>query len=111
MKINEEKRNSFVIVAIEGETNIDTSPQLREAFNRYIRQGDKKIVVDCANLSYIDSSGLATLIEMLQRLKKVGGKLKLCSLAAKVKSIFEVTKLDKLFEIYPDCQKALEGFK
>ncbi|MCF7916645.1 MAG: STAS domain-containing protein [Candidatus Omnitrophica bacterium] len=111
MKINEERKENIIIASVSGEINIDTSPELRKAFDQYIGQGIKKVIIDCQNLTYIDSSGLATLIELLQRLKKEGGELKICNLADKVKSVFEVTKLDKLFDICPNQAQAVERFK
>ncbi|MCF7874127.1 MAG: STAS domain-containing protein [Candidatus Omnitrophica bacterium] len=111
MKINEEKKEDIIIASISGEINIDTSPELRKAFDQYTDQGIKKVIIDCQNLAYIDSSGLATLIELLQRLKKENGELKICNLAEKVKSVFEVTKLDKLFDICLNQEQAVERFK
>ncbi len=111
MKINEVKKDGIIIASISGEINIDTSPDLRKAFDQYTQQGIKKVVIDCAELTYIDSSGLATLIELLQRLKKIEGELKICNLTTKVKSVFEVTKLDKLFDICPSKEQAVERFK
>lgn len=111
MKVSKEKRGQVVIVTVEGQIDIDSSPKLREVFIRCISDKDKKILVDCLKLTYIDSSGLATLIELLQRLRKIEGELKICNLSEKVKSIFEVTKLDELFSIYPTLDKALEGFE
>lgn len=107
MKISEEKKGDFLVVSVEGEINIDTSPQLRESFTRSIKKGLNKIVVDCIGLLYVDSSGLATLIELLQRLKKTDGELRICNLSDKVKGVFEVTKLDKLFDIYSSKKEAL----
>ncbi|MCF7873022.1 MAG: STAS domain-containing protein [Candidatus Omnitrophica bacterium] len=111
MKISEEKRDDTIIVSVSGEINIDTSPDLRKAFDQYTQQGIKKVIIDCVNLTYIDSSGLATLIELMQRLKKIEGELKICNLENKVKSVFEVTKLDKLFDICASQEQAVERFK
>jgi anti-sigma B factor antagonist len=111
MKIDEEKKEDIIIASISGEINIDTSPELRKTFDQHTGQGIKKVIINCQNLTYIDSSGLATLIELLQRLKKENGELKICNLTDKVKSVFEVTKLDKLFDICPNQEQAVERFK
>lgn len=108
MKITEEKLNDILICKTEGEININTSPELRKAFDEYIQRGIKKVLFDFSQISYIDSSGLATLIELLQRLNKSGGKLNICNVSEKIKNIFEVTKLHKLFKIYEDRQDALK---
>jgi len=110
VNIQEEKTNDVTVCKLGGEVNINTSPQLRKAFDDIIRREDKKVLVDFSGVSYIDSSGLATLIEMFQRLKKIGGRLRFACLDAKVKNIFEITKLHKLFEIFENCETALKDF-
>lgn len=110
MKIREEKSNDVVICILEGEININNSPELRKAFEAIIKRNDKKVLVDFSAVSYIDSSGLATLIEMLQRLKKIGGSMRFSNMDQKIKNIFEVTKLHKLFEIFDTRELALKDF-
>lgn len=110
MNIIEKKENETIVCKIEGEININTSPELRKAFDGYIRDNIKKIVIDFTNVSYIDSSGLATLIELLQRLSKINGKFHICNISEKIKTIFEVTKLSNLFNIFDTCEAALKGF-
>ncbi|MBN3041139.1 MAG: STAS domain-containing protein [Candidatus Omnitrophica bacterium] len=110
MKVSNLKKSDCTICSIEGEINLNTSPDLRKAFEEFSRQNIKKIIIDFEQVPYIDSSGLATLIELFQRMKKIDGKLRICSVPEKVKNVFEVTKLHKLFEIYDDQESALEGF-
>jgi len=110
MQINEELKDGVMACRLKGEININTSPELRKVFDKFIRGNIKKIIVDFSEVPYTDSSGLATLIELLQRLKKTNGDLRLCSMSDKIKGIFEVTRLDKLFSIYNSCESALERF-
>ena len=110
MKISQDQKNDIMICAIEGEINLNTSPELRKAFEDFVNKNVKKVVVDFSGVPYIDSSGLATLIELFQRLKKINGKLRICDMSEKVKNVFEITKLHKLFEIYDNQDMALEGF-
>jgi len=109
MKINElQKTPAASICRIEGEVNINTSGELRKFCSAIIDRKIPTIVFDMSNVPYIDSSGLATLVEMLQRLKRQGGSLKLAGLQKKVRDLFEVTKLEKLFEIFDSLEKAKE---
>lgn len=109
MKIDTENTGEITICKIEGEINIDNSHQLRRSFDDLAKQGVKKIIIDFSSLDYIDSSGLATLIEMFQRLKKIDGSLRLCGLNDKVRSVFEITKLNTLFCVYDNTETAREG--
>jgi anti-sigma B factor antagonist len=108
--ITEEKVNDVLICILEGEVNIDNSPELRKAFDDIIKRNEKKIIVDFSRVPYIDSSGLATLIEMLQRLKKINGAVRFSSMEQKVKNVFEITKLHKLFDIFDSREAALKDF-
>jgi anti-sigma B factor antagonist len=110
VKIKEEKSNDVVMCILEGEININSSPELRKIFEGIIKRNEKKVLVNFSGVTYIDSSGLATLIEMFQRLKKIGGSLRFCNMDQKVKNVFEVTKLHKLFEIFDTQELALKGF-
>ena len=110
MNIKEEKSNDIIVCTPEGEIDIHTSVELRKVFDKIIKNNEKKLIVDFSGVPYIDSSGLATLIELLQRLKKLGGTLRLCSMAEKVKTVFEITKVHKLFSIFDTRQDALGNF-
>ena len=96
------------VYQVDGEINISTSPDLKKQFEK---QPAKKAVVDLAKVNYIDSSGLATLVELLKKTKGQGGNLALAGMSEKVKSLFEITKLDKLFPIFPTHQEAVTKVK
>ncbi len=98
------QQGSVTVVQISGEINISTSPELRKLFEK---EALKKIVVDLEKVTYIDSSGLATLVEILKRTKNQGGSLGLSGMSDKVKSLFEITKLDKLFKIFQSQEEAV----
>jgi len=110
MNIQEERSNDVTVCVVAGEVNINTSPELRKSFDGIIGRQEKKVLIDFSGVSYIDSSGLATLIEMFQRLKKIGGRLRFSNLDQKVKNVFEITKLHKLFEISDSREAALKDF-
>lgn len=98
------------ICYLSGEININTSPDLRKAFDELTAKKAPKVVLDLTAVNYIDSSGLATLIEVLRRMKKYEGRLRLCGLSEKIRSLFEITKLTKLFEMFGTEREALQGF-
>jgi len=106
MQITEKKNEDVSIYSINGDIDINSSPHIRKAFDKPINDKVKKIVINLTDVSYIDSSGLATLVEMLKKTRCYGGKIRLTNLAAKVKSLFEITKLEKLFDIYDSEEDA-----
>lgn len=110
MKVRQEKINDIVVCVPEGEININTSPELRKIFEGIIKNNDKKVLINFTAVSYIDSSGLATLIEMLQRLKGIGGRMRFSNIDQKIKNLFEITKLSKLFDIFDTQDSAVREF-
>lgn len=102
------QQDGVTIFQVSGEINLSTSPELKKNFEK---QSCKKLVIDLEKVSYIDSSGLATLVEILKKVKGQGGTLGLAGMSDKVKSLFEITKLDKLFLILASQQEALTRVK
>lgn len=108
MEVKFVDRDGVTIFQVNGEINISTSPELKK---HYEKQPSKKIVVDLEKVAYIDSSGLATLVEILKKTKSQGGSLGLSGLSDKVRSLFEITKLDKLFVVCSTVDEAVNKVK
>ena len=108
MEVKSFQADGVLVFQVTGEINISTSPALKKQFEQ---QPSKKIVVDLEKVSYVDSSGLATLVEILKKTKSQGGRLALAGLSDKVRSLFEITKLDKLFSVFPSQTEAVSGVK
>ena len=108
MDVKSFEKEGVLVFQVNGEINISTSPELKKQFEK---QPSKKVVVDLEKVSYIDSSGMATLVEILKRTKSQGGSLGLSGMSDKVKSLFEITKLDKLFLIFVNQDEAVSRVK
>ncbi len=108
MKI--ETKNGLTVCYIEGEIDINTSPSVKKAFDKLISSKTPKIIVSLSKVTYVDSSGLATLVEILKNMRSYGGRLRLSDMSSKIKSLFEITKLEKLFEIMADEKEAISTF-
>ena len=108
MDVRSFENEGELVFQVNGEINIGSSQDLKKQFEK---QPAKKIVVDLEKVTYIDSSGLATLVEMLKKTKVQGGSLGLAGLSDKVRSLFEITKLDKLFLISGNQDEAVSRVK
>ncbi len=97
-----------VVLALEGEVDMQESPLLREALLEAIATGPALLVVDLAGVSFIDSSGVATLVEAMKLSKAAGVALVLCSMNGKVKDVFALARLDKFFKLAPSRREALK---
>ncbi|MCB9800274.1 MAG: STAS domain-containing protein [Candidatus Omnitrophica bacterium] len=99
MKIQQKQKDDIQVFELDGELDFHTSPDLREKISAEVSKQNHKVVVNLKNVSYIDSSGLATFVEALQKAKRASGKFILAELAPAVKSVFEIAKLDKVFSL------------
>jgi anti-sigma B factor antagonist len=70
----------------------------------------QKIVLDFSNVEYLSSAALGKLITMDKKVKAVGGKLRLCTIRPDILEVFKITRLDKLFTIKENQEKALQSF-
>ena len=105
-----EEKNGITVCRMTGDIDINTSPEFKKALDEAIGSKKDKIVINLSEVRYVDSSGLATLVEVLKNMRAYGGKLKLVSLSDKVRGLFEITKLDKLFDIVADEDSAVNSF-
>jgi len=110
MQVNMEEVGGVSVIRVKGDIDINTSPDIKKSFDRLITDKKDKVVIDFAAVDYVDSSGLATLVEILKKLRAYGGKLKLASLSEKVHGLFEITKLNKLFDIADSESSAINSF-
>jgi anti-anti-sigma factor len=110
MKITVDTIDDVTVVILEGELNVDDSIALREAFLKVLKQGALDVMVDFEKVTFIGSAGLATLIEMMQLLRKAGGKLGCCNINNSIRGLFEITKIHKLITIYENRALALRSF-
>jgi anti-sigma B factor antagonist len=108
MKINTRAQQNIQILEVEGDIDFHSSPALRQKFLDILKNPSAQMVVDLKKVNYIDSSGLATFVEALQKIKKSTGKMVLANLAAPVQSVFEIAKLDQVFKITKSDQEALQ---
>ena len=99
--------NPSNVFPLEGEIDLHVSPRIALSLAQMVKKKPKKLVVDLSKVSYIDSSGLAVLIEAMQSMEEYGGKFALAGLQETVRSIFEIARLDQVFRIYPDVNSAL----
>jgi len=95
------------VLPLEGEIDSHVSPRVAASLGSMIDRKPKKLVVDLSQVSYIDSSGLAVLIEAMQNVERYGGKFHLAGLQDGVKPIFEIARLDQVFRIFSDADTAL----
>lgn len=83
---------------------------LKDAVRNLLQRNEKKILLNLADVSYIDSSGIGELVSSFTTVGNQGGKLKLLNLTKKVHDLLSITKLLTVFEVFDDEAKAIQNF-
>jgi len=107
MKIDVTKENSIVVVAVEGEIDVETAPELRECFDRLLAEGEHSYAIDMAGVEFIDSSGLGVLVAAHRRLTAAGGRIALASATPALRKVFQLTRTNRLFKLYDAVSDAI----
>jgi anti-sigma B factor antagonist len=106
-RIDKARPGSQHIVSLEGEIDLHSSPGIATQLRTVSKDKPEKLVVDLSNVPYIDSSGLAVLINAMQKVEAYRGKLYLVGMQEAVRLIFETSRLDQAFRIRRDVAAAL----
>ena len=100
-----------IVVDISGQITLgEGSAGLREMVRDMLTKGQKKIVLNLGDVSYIDSSGIGELVSGYTTVKNQGGELKLLNLTRKVHDLLQITKLFTVFDVHTDERTALSSF-
>ena len=111
MKFKAKERKGVVILLLEGETlGGPDATFLSEKFREFINTGKNKIIVDMANIDWMNSSGLGILIGGLTTVRNSGGDLKLIHLNERPKELLRITKLSRVFETFDNEDDAIDSF-
>ncbi|MEU7840083.1 STAS domain-containing protein [Micromonospora sp. NPDC049114] len=94
------------VLEVRGELDMATSPQLREGLQRLVEAGERLVVVDLAEVGFMDSSGLGALVVMFKALREAGGRLCLATVQPAVRSVLSVTSVDRVIGVYDDVPAA-----
>jgi anti-sigma B factor antagonist len=95
------------VLPLEGEIDLHVSPRVAASLRALSDQKPTRLVVDLSRVTYIDSSGLAALIEAMQNVEAYGGKFVLAGVQENVRPIFEIARLDQVFIMFPHVDAAL----
>lgn len=97
-----------VVVSPEGDIDLSRSPSLRVSLRQAQTTRPGRLIVDLERVDYMDSSGIATLVEALQNARRNGTTMVLCCMKERVRSIFEIARLDTVFTIVDSREEALQ---
>lgn len=108
LSVRVERRAGATILAPRGDVDMSRSPSFREYVRVAQQAGPERLVIDMAEVDYMDSSGLATLVEAMRNATGSGVALILCGLNPRVMAVFEIARLHQFFKIVPTVADAVE---
>ncbi|AFZ56211.1 STAS domain-containing protein [Anabaena cylindrica FACHB-243] len=89
------------VLTLKKNLNAETSSEFQQDIAQILESGVKTVLVDCQNITFLDSSGLGSLVLAFKTLRDGGTKMVLCSINEQVRMIFELTSMNEIFEIFP----------
>jgi len=110
VEITVQKFDKGSMLLIKGDVDMNSSPDVRSSLGEVFKQGGARaVLINLSGVRYMDSSGIATLVEAMQNCMKQGMKLRLVDLSPPVRDVFELARLSSIFEIFASVSDAQAG--
>lgn len=101
--------NGVTVVAPTGRLDVAGAPALKDAISEVVKVGSPRIVIDMEGVSFVDSTGLGSVIAALKQIRGSQGELRLAAPNQQVRVVLELTTLDRVFPYYATVEEALAG--
>jgi len=112
MKATVRQVDSVIVVDVSGRITLgEGCTQLRELVREQLGKGNKHVLLNLADVTYIDSSGIGELVSAFTTVSNQGGQLKLLNLTKKVHDLLQITKLYTVFDVHDDEARAIGSFE
>lgn len=102
----ESESDGMHVVELEGEIDLASSPDLREVLAKQAKERRAALALDFTAVSFIDSSGLATIVEYCSKAHEFGGRIAIFGLSERVRTVFELVRLNELFGVHDTREQA-----
>jgi len=111
VKLNNRQVGDVTVVDVAGRITLgEGSSAMRDALRDLVTKGNKKILLNLGEVSYIDSSGIGELVSGFTTVTNSGGQLKLLNLTKRVRDLLQITKLYTVFDVHEDEAAAIRSF-
>jgi anti-sigma B factor antagonist len=102
--------SGVTVVAPTGRLDVAGAPALKDAISEALKNGQPRVVLDLEGVSFVDSTGLGSVIAALKQIRSSQGDLRLAAPNQQVRVVLELTTLDRVFPYYSTVEEALTGF-
>ncbi|MEW6235366.1 MAG: STAS domain-containing protein [Candidatus Omnitrophota bacterium] len=108
LNISSDRRKNVIFITVSGPVNAAQSPRLREAIGEAFKKEVQAVIIDMNGVDYMDSSGLATFVEAVQKAEERGAKFAILgNMHERIQHLFEITRLDGLFLRFQSKEEVL----
>lgn len=97
------------LIALSGDIDLQHSPKMRQLLQAKASHQVPLLLLDFTDVKYIDSSGLATLVEYYQKSRSYSGRIAMAGLSSRVRNVFDLVRLSEIFSIYPSVAEARQA--
>jgi anti-sigma B factor antagonist len=103
-------RDNCAVLAVTGELDVATAPQLRQEAVRLANSGSTHLVIDLSGVDFLDSTGLGVIVGVLKRLRTHGGELAVAGAENHVRKVFDITRISDIVAMYDTADDACASF-
>jgi len=107
--IEQRTEGAWEVLDVSGEVDLSTAPTLRARIERIVGDGARRLVVDLADVSFMDSSGLSVLVSGFKGMREAGGQMAVVCPNEAIAKIFSITGLDRVFSIHQSLHEAVSA--
>jgi anti-sigma B factor antagonist len=111
MELNLRSVDNVKVIELTGRFDTYTAGEVRQGIEKAMAEEPANIVVNLQGVDFVDSTALATLVQGVKNCRQHNGDLRLCEVQQAVRMVFELTRLDRFFEIYLQENEAVKAFK
>lgn len=105
-----EKKDNITIIRTDERLDALVAPALKDMVQKVVKGGSIRVIIDLERTEFLDSSGCGALVASLRAIAKNEGDMKICRPSPQAQMLFELTRLDRVFEIYNDLDRAMQSF-
>lgn len=110
MQVTVDERGGVVVARLAGRLDLLAAPAVKQRLAEVVAGGHPRLVVDLAEVPFIDSTGLGSLVGGLKAARQAGGDLRIANPGEQARAILQLTTLDRVLRPYPSVEEALAGY-
>ena len=107
MNLHTKTLEDYLVIEFDGRLDAVTADEVEVQINDLINRGNKNIILDFVNLTFISSLGLRVVLATLKKIKALSGKLRVCNMNEEITEVFDISGFNSIFSIFETLDKAL----